>query len=70
MKLLPLRQFLAASAALLTTSSFARAHPGHSAFDWTVLPHAGHEKDYAMLFVILALTTIGCVGHWVASRKR
>lgn len=50
--------------------TLAQAHPGHSAFDWTVLPHPGHEKDYAVLFTILALTTIGCVGHWVASRKR
>lgn len=70
MKHLPLRPFPAAFAALLTTASFAQAHPGHSAFDWTVPPHPGHASEHALLFILLALTVVGCVAHWVASRKR
>jgi hypothetical protein len=56
------------AACLLPT--FAQAHPGHSVFDWTVLPHGGHESAYALLFTILALTTVCFVSYWVASRKR
>ena len=61
------------TAALLATlllPTLAEAHPGHSAFDWTVLPHNGHTSEHAVFFSLLALTAIGCVAHWMATRKR
>ena len=70
MKLLPLRQLSAAAAALLITAGFAQAHPGHSAFDLSSAPHPGHAGEYAALLVVLALTAVGYIGHWVVSRKR
>ena len=58
------------TSALAFAPALAQAHPGHSVFDWTVLPHGGHESEQAFLFTILALATVGFVSHWVASRKR
>jgi hypothetical protein len=33
----------------LTLPALAFAHPGHSAFDPTQVPHAGHAWEYAVL---------------------
>lgn len=60
--------------ALLTTLSLlptlVQAHPGHSAFDWfSGAPHAGHESEYAVVVIILALVVFG-FGAWLVSRKR
>ncbi len=51
-------------------AGFAHGHPGHSAFDPTVLPHGGHLSEHAFLFTILAVTLVGLVSYWAASRKR
>lgn len=56
--------------ALAFAPALAHAHPGHSAFDWTVLPHGGHLSEHAFLFTILALATAGFVAYRAASRKR
>ena len=70
MKLTSPLQVLAAFAALLATSHLAQAHPGHSAFDWTVRPHSGHAGEHAVFFIILALTVVGFVSFRLVSRKR
>ena len=41
------RRFLLAALALLPT--IAAAHPGHSAFDPTIAPHAGHEWELLLV---------------------
>lgn len=64
----PLRT--AALLAALFLPMLAQAHPGHSAFDLTAAPHPGHAGEYAVLLMVLALATVGYIGHWVISRKR
>lgn len=67
--LLP-RSLAAVSAMFFSLAGFAHGHPGHSAFDPTVLPHGGHLSEHAFLFTILAVTLVGLVSYWAASRKR
>ena len=47
------RQLLTTAALLLP--SLALAHPGHSAFDPTQMPHAGHTWERLAVIVALAL---------------
>ena len=62
-------RLLAAGSLLLPV--IARAHPGHSAFDWfTSPPHAGHESEWTVLAVGLVLGAFCCGLVWLSSRKK
>jgi hypothetical protein len=65
-----LRSIAGCLAALFLSAGLAQAHPGHSIFDWTVAPHAGHTGEQVAFMIVLALAAVGCAGHWLATRKR
>ena len=60
------------SAAIALAPSFALAHPGHSALDFTAgPPHAGHESEIGTLLVATALTLALFAGaRWLTARRR
>ena len=60
------------SAALAIVPAFARAHPGHSALDFTAgPPHAGHESEIGTLLIATALTVALFAGaRWLTARRR
>ena len=62
----------AAAAVLALLPSLARAHPGHSAFDFTAgPPHPGHESELGTLLIATALTVALVAGaRWVSARRR
>jgi hypothetical protein len=70
MKSSSFRTIAVAFAALAVPATLAQAHPGHSIFDLSIPPHAGHEGQHLTLFVVLLLAAMACAGHWFATRKR
>lgn len=62
-----LRRSILATLALLPT--LAIAHPGHSAFDPTVAPHAGHSWEH---FVVIGgvVGVIAVVVRAIVKRRR
>jgi hypothetical protein len=70
MKLSSLRSLAAGFATFVFTTGLAQAHPGHSVFDPTVMPHAGHLGEHATFIAVIAVASLGCVAHWMAKRNR
>jgi hypothetical protein len=56
-------------AAALSLPSLAFAHPGHSAFDPTQMPHAGHEWERVAVVTLLVFA-ISFAVHLVQKRRR
>lgn len=66
-----LRPLPTATVLLLSLPAFAQAHPGHSALDsFSAAPHLGHEQEYAIIVIALALIALGFSAYWLASRRR
>ncbi len=58
------------TASLLLLPALAQAHPGHSAFDPSVgLPHPGHESEWALVMILMALAAISIGARWIVSRR-
>jgi hypothetical protein len=70
MKLSSLRSLAAGFAAFVFTTGLAQAHPGHSVFDLSFAPHAGHFGEHATFVAVIAVAALGCVAHWMAKRNR
>jgi hypothetical protein len=56
-------------AVALSLPSLAFAHPGHSAFDPTQMPHAGHEWERVAVVTLLVFAITFAV-HTLRKRRR
>jgi hypothetical protein len=61
------RQLLMTAALLLP--SLALAHPGHSAFDPTQMPHAGHEWERIVVIVAMVVVLAFAVRAVLKGRR-